>query len=169
MTRNDRPDVLVFLAVAFLAIGLPPASVQAAEPVLSENAPEDKPFHAETADDVEQMIKAMEPYVQQAKKTYPAARARFLNGLPEGEHFFVTTRLRDSEGRVEQVFIAVTAVKNGTIEGIIYSPIQVVSDYSYKQPYSFPESELVDWLITKPDGTEEGNVVGKFMDTYSSQ
>ena len=43
---------------------------------------------------------------------------------------------------------------------------QVVSGYAYKQPYSFPESELVDWLIAKPDGSEEGNVVGKFLDTY---
>ena len=65
--------------------------------------------------------------------------------------------------------LLVRVTEDGTIEGIIYSPIQVVSDYSYKQPYSFPESELVDWLITKPDGSEEGNVVGKFMDTYSSQ
>jgi hypothetical protein len=28
------------------------------------------------------------------------------------------------------------------------------------------EAELLDWLITKPDGSEEGNVVGKFLDTY---
>jgi hypothetical protein len=27
-------------------------------------------------------------------------------------------------------------------------------------------SALLDWLITRPDGTEEGNVVGKFIDTY---
>jgi hypothetical protein len=32
--------------------------------------------------------------------------------------------------------------------------------------YATAETELLDWLITKPDGTEEGNVVGKFLDTY---
>jgi hypothetical protein len=26
------------------------------------------------------------------------------------------------------------------------------------------EPVLIDWLITKPDGSEEGNVVGKFLD-----
>jgi hypothetical protein len=27
------------------------------------------------------------------------------------------------------------------------------------------EPVLIDWLITKPDGSEGGNVVGKFLDT----
>ncbi len=35
-----------------------------------------------------------------------------------------------------------------------------------QQEYSFNEDELLDWLISKPDGSEEGNVVGKFLDTY---
>ena len=33
-------------------------------------------------------------------------------------------------------------------------------------PVMFPESELVDWVITHPDGIEEGNVVGKFLDEW---
>ena len=28
------------------------------------------------------------------------------------------------------------------------------------------ESDVLDWTISKPDGTEEGNFVGKFLDTY---
>jgi hypothetical protein len=138
----------------------------AAEPVLSPDAPQDKPALAATADKVARMQEAMEPYVQEARKTYPDARARFLKGLPPGHNFFITTRLHDSEGRVEQVFVAVTSIDNGTVHGIIYSPIQTVSGFSFRQAYSFSETELVDWLIAKPDGSEEGNVVGKFMDTY---
>ena len=157
------------VAIRLLLIGLVTVlDAQAAEPVLSKDAPPDKPAHATTADEMDAIHKAMEPYIQEAKKTYPSARARFLKGLPRGEHFFVTTRLRDAEGRMEQVFIAVSAVEAGTIKGIIFSPIQGVSGYAYGQPYSFPESELVDWLIAKPDGSEEGNVVGKFLDTYGS-
>jgi hypothetical protein len=34
------------------------------------------------------------------------------------------------------------------------------------QPFTFPAGELVDWMIARPDGSEEGNEVGKFMDTY---
>ena len=29
------------------------------------------------------------------------------------------------------------------------------------------ESDLLDWVIRKPYGSEEGNVVGKFLDTYN--
>ena len=152
---------LVALSSAILS-----CQVWAAEPVLSQDAPPDKPALAATADEVDRMHKAMEPYVQEARKTYPDAKARFLKGLPAGESFFITTRLHDEEGRTEQVFIAVTSIENGTVRGIIYSPIQAVAGFSSRQSYTFPETELVDWLITKPDGSEEGNVVGKFMDTY---
>jgi hypothetical protein len=64
------------------------------------------------------------------------------------------------------VFVAVEAIENGIIRGIIYSDINTVSGFALRQRYAFKETELVDWLITKPDGSEEGNVVGKFMDTY---
>lgn len=138
----------------------------AVEPALSPDAPPDKPAVATTADEVAGMHKAMEPYVQEAKKTYPEAQARFLKGLPPGESFFLTTRLHDSEGRVEQVFIAVSSIDDGKVQEIIYSPIQTVDGFSFKQQYTFPEAELVDWLITKPDGSEEGNIVGKLLDTY---
>ena len=38
--------------------------------------------------------------------------------------------------------------------------------YHLGDDYKFPESDLRDWMIAKPDGTEEGNVVGKFLDSY---
>lgn len=28
------------------------------------------------------------------------------------------------------------------------------------------EKDVLDWTISKPDGTEEGNVIGKFLDTW---
>lgn len=34
---------------------------------------------------------------------------------------------------------------------------------------TFPETDMLDWPITRPDGTEEGNFVGKFLDTYSTK
>jgi len=41
-----------------------------------------------------------------------------------------------------------------------------VTGYKHGDTYSFPEADLLDWTISKPDGTEEGNFVGKFLDTY---
>lgn len=152
-----------------LLIGLLAFNAHAAEPVLSKDAPPDKPVQATNDDDVVRMHRAMEPYVQEAKKTYPAAKAKFLKGLPPGEHFFVTTRLRDKKGRTEQVFIGVTSIEKSVVKGIIFSEIHLVEGYAMRQPYSFPETELIDWTITKPDGSEEGNLVGKFLDTYTPQ
>jgi hypothetical protein len=42
----------------------------------------------------------------------------------------------------------------------------VVRGYHVRDPYPLPEADLLDWLITKPYGSEKGNVVGKFLETY---
>jgi hypothetical protein len=84
--------------------------------------------------------------------------------LPAGQSFFAVTRLRDAAGRSEQVFVAVSRIEGGRIYGRIWSRIQNVGGFQWGQPYDFPETELVDWLIAHPDGSEEGNFVGKFLD-----
>jgi len=152
-----------FLAFALLLAALP---AFAFAPTVSKDAPPDKSVRAESQEQLEKMHKATAPYVKQAKKTYPAAKERFLKGLPAGEAFFITTRLHDEQGHEEQVFVAVVSIEDGTVSGVISSAIYAVAGYRNGQPYTFPESELVDWLISKPDGSEEGNVVGKFLDTY---
>ena len=135
---------------------------------LAPNVPVDKPVHvgAEQKQSIEEAIK---PYVEKARKTYPDAKARYLKGLPPKNIFFITTRLHDKEGRFEQVFIAVKEIKDGVIKGVIASDVDLLTKYKQGDDYSFPESDLIDWTISKPDGTEEGNFVGKFLDNYQPQ
>ena len=111
-------------------------------------------------------VKAMEPYVAKARATYPAAKARFLKGLPPRYTFFVTTRLRDQRGVVEQVFVVVDSIVHDRIAGRIWSDIGAVQGFARGQPYTFGEADLIDWMVARPDGTEEGNIVGVFIDTY---
>ncbi|MGH8106236.1 MAG: hypothetical protein ACREO2_07945, partial [Arenimonas sp.] len=92
-------------------------------PQLSPNAPEDKPAHM-TAGQLAAFEKAIAPHVAKAKASYPAAKKKFLAGLPKRQHFFVTTRLRDERGVFEQVFIAVLSIKKGKVEGRIWSDIE---------------------------------------------
>lgn len=132
---------------------------------LAPNAPKDNPQTLKSEDE-KKFDEAIKPYVEEARKTYPAAKERFLAGLPPKHVFSVTTRLHDSEGRWEQVFIEVKEIKDGVIKGLIANDIDVVSGYQIGDSYTFPESDLIDWTVSKPDGTEEGNVVGKFLDTY---
>ena len=149
----------------YLLLALLVFSAAASEPQLSPNAPKDKSTIF-VPGDMDSLNAALAPRIAQARSTYPAAKAKFLAGLPQGQYFFVTTRLHDDTGAVEQVFIAVNSIQNGVITGRIASQIDTVFGYKYGESYAFPESELIDWLITHPDGSEEGNFVGKFLDNY---
>jgi hypothetical protein len=142
-----------------------PESEPAALAPLSPNAPADRP-HPVTGSQQQAYEQAIAPYVAKAKETWPDAKRRFLEGLPPKHVFFVTTRLYDSQGRAESVFVRVQWIKDGIISGRIATELQLVRIYKPGDPYSFREENLLDWMIARPDGTEEGNVVGKFMDTY---
>jgi len=152
---------LFFLIGAAITVGQSKDNVNVAP-----NAPQDQPKQAETLDQVAKLDLAIKPYVEKARQTYPEAKRKFLAGLPPKETLFVTTRLHDSEGRIEQVFIAVKEIKDDTIKGVIWSQINTVTGYQLGDSYSMKEKDLLDWTISKPDGTEEGNFVGKFLDSY---
>jgi hypothetical protein len=116
---------------------------------------------------VEPQVPALEPVIAEARRTYPLARGRFLAGLPEGQRFFVTTRLRDASDLFEQVFIAVERIEGGEIQGVISNEINTVKGYHRGQPYRFPEGEVIDWTIAHRDGSEEGNRLGKYLERTS--
>ncbi|MHA3775650.1 hypothetical protein ACXR0O_29400 [Verrucomicrobiota bacterium sgz303538] len=141
------------------------ASLGFAAPELAPNAPIDKPVRGTDAQ-MTAFERAIAPHVAKARSTYPEAKKRYLAGLPPKHTFFLTTRLHDKTGNFEQVFIAVDSIKDGKVTGTISSDINVVSGYKRGDRYTFPETELLDWPISKPDGTEEGNFVGNFLDTY---
>ena len=132
---------------------------------LSKNAPADRVYSIRDKDAAKKHDALIAPYVAQAKKTLPQAKKRFLSGLKPGEAFFLTTRLTDGKGRYEQVFVRITSWQGSRIAGEIASDITVVEQYHFGQPVSFDESRVLDWLITHPDGSEEGNYVGKFLDS----
>ena len=154
-------SIALMLATAGVAISQQPKQ----EIYVAPNAPKDKPVNAKQSE-AEQIEAAIKPHIEKARNTYPQAKARFLNGLPPKHTFFITTRLVDETKRFEQVFIAVKEIKDGKISGVIASEIRLVSGYKEGDTYSFPEAELIDWTITKPDGTEEGNFVGNFLDSF---
>jgi uncharacterized protein YegJ (DUF2314 family) len=118
---------------------------------------------------VQRLQEAIAPYVQKARATYPPVRDRFLAGLPDGAALFITTQLHDQAGKMEQVFVQVLSIEASQITGIIWDDIRTVSGFHKGQRYTFPETELIDWTISNADGTEEGNVVGTFLDTWQGK
>jgi uncharacterized protein YegJ (DUF2314 family) len=133
---------------------------------LAPNAPADKPVGFSNGQQRQDLLKAIAPYVEQAKKSWPQAKENYLKGLPPRHVFFVTTELVDVRGKRESVFVEVQKIEKGIITGLIANEISTVSGFKQGQAHSVPEGEIWDWTISKPDGSEEGNVVGKFLETY---
>lgn len=132
--------------------------------------PPDMPVRAAGDKQIDSLVKAEEPYIAKGRATFAAAKKRFLAGLARGEIFYVRKRLIDpGDKRNEEVFIEVSAIKDGTVAGRIASELTVVRSFRRWHPISFPESDVLDWTILHPNGREEGNYVGKFIDTYKPQ
>jgi Uncharacterized protein conserved in bacteria (DUF2314) len=112
------------------------------------------------------MEDALAPYIAKARETLPEAKKKYLAGLPKNEVFFVTIKLYDPSMKYEQVFVKVTGWKGESIQGTIASKLSLIQNHSMGEKLTCKESEVLDWTISKPDGTEEGNFVGKFLDTY---
>jgi len=128
------------------------------------NAPVDRPIKANP----EQMAaydKAIVPYVAKARATYPAAKAKFLAGLPPGYSFSVRVRLRDPNGQREDSFMTVKKINGDKITGVL-GTVDILHSYKTGQTITVKESDIDNWVIVRPDGSEEGNYVGKFLDHY---
>jgi hypothetical protein len=137
-----------------------------AQTPLAPTAPKDRAITG-TAEKTAAFERAIAPYVARAKATYPDAKKRFQTGLSPKHVFFVTTRLQGENGAFEQIFVEVRGIeKGGKVTGIIASDVMSIHGFKRGDRHAFPEKEILDWLIARPDGTEEGNEVGKFLDTY---
>ena len=131
--------------------------------VVIDKGIEDHPYQIASGDRAEYQ-RQIQPAIDEARRTYPAARSKFLAGLPEGSHFFLTVRLLDSAGDSEQLFVLVDAIRHGTVYGRIWSQVQFVHGYEQGQTIEIAEADLMDWTILDAAGAEEGNFVGKLID-----
>jgi Uncharacterized protein conserved in bacteria (DUF2314) len=137
------------------------AHSQLKDPYLDKSAPSDKVVSFSQEPVVDKDLKLA---MEQARSTYPDARRRYLAGLPPKYSFFVTVDLRDDQGLRERVFLAVDEISDGKVHGRIWNEITLVKGYTYKQSLVVPEDAVLDWLISHPDGTEEGNLIGKYLE-----
>ena len=161
---------LIRLATVVLVLASTGACAQAPveRPVyIAPNAPQDAPVMT-VGDSTIRLSSLLEPCQKKAMAQYANARQRFQQGLPARHSFFVTTRVQDAQGRVEQVFVVVDEVESGQVVGRLWSEIGTVEGYRHGQQLTVPETEIIDWMISRPDGTEEGNWAGRFMDAYQA-
>ena len=147
---------------SILAAALLGSSVHAQDgPHVAENAPIDCAF-ATTSFELIGIIEEKSP---EAMKSWPEAKARFQRGLPDQHSLFVTLILADDEQRTEYVFLAVDDISDGGVSGRLWTDVQVVQGFRFGDRFLVDEAAISDWLITKPDGSEDGNLIGKHLDT----
>jgi uncharacterized protein YegJ (DUF2314 family) len=169
MLRFIKTSAIIFAVFAFLPVFVwgqqsTPADADKRAP-LSENAPQDKPaqFDNEASKKFEE---AIAPYVAKARATLPDIKKRFAQGLNKGEILFVTTRIHDADDKYEQVFVEVKSWSDKTITGLLATEPSLIKGHKLGEKMVVEEVDVYDWTISKPDGAEEGNFVGKFLDTY---
>lgn len=126
--------------------------------------PVTKPAIADTGPrSPEELERAVQPALAQARATYPDAKRRFLAGLPQDARFYISVKLRDPAGQLEQAYVFVATYQGSTVLGRIASEVDLIAGYAVGDPYAGPESDILDWVIIHADGSEEGKVVGKFL------
>ena len=128
------------------------------------SSPPDRPVSVQTYEGLARLIAWMQPCVQEARRTFPDARKKFLDGLPNGYEFSVVARLRDAEGHIEQVFIRVNDVTGPLIHGVVTNETSTVQGFKTGAVVLVSEDEILDWIIVSPDGHETGNLIGKNLD-----
>lgn len=145
---------------------------EAATVTTSESAPLTPSLGEARVDKVlaarKQLDVAIAPYVADALKSYPQVRARFLAGLPEGQQLLVVFRLPRKSGGYEQVFLRCHHIDNGSIKGLLASEVNV-DGFEMGSPLSIQEDDILDWVIVHADGREEGNQVGRFLESWGER
>jgi hypothetical protein len=105
------------------------------------------------------------PVIAESRSTYPQAKRRYNTGLPAKNIFYVAFRVVDGFGRCGLVWVRVSRINDAKSEvsGWISAEVHALAPYSKGDPFSGLEADIIDWRISHPDGTEEGNVVGRFL------
>lgn len=79
------------------------------------------------------------------------------------KEYYVITRLYEGD-YYEQVFVYVAKLEQGAYIGTIASEPMGKVNFKRGAPITVSESDVVDWVVVKQDGTEEGNLLGKMID-----
>ena len=126
-------------------------------------APPDRVFGA-TSDGLKRLGCLIAPYVKQARESLPGVKKRYAAGLPKAYRLSVVTLFHDS-GKYEQAFVRVETWKEKKISGVIANDMELVKNHKRGDQIDLSEDDVLDWVIVSPEGKEEGNFVGKYMDS----
>ena len=134
-------------------------------------APPDKPQMLRGDKAFDAYERAIAPYVAKARASYPAAKKRFLAGLPPGYRFTVFIHMYQSADKShkeawEDLYVIVDKIEGGKIYGRVNNKPLRLTKYHLGDRVSFPESRVLNWVVLRADGSEEANDLGNFLDHW---
>ena len=141
-------------ALALLALSAP-ALAQSARPVVLTDAPATAAGRRVLAAANEELAGPM----REAQRELKPVRRRFQKGLPANEQLFVTVRLVKADTVFRRVAARVLGWDDSRVQALV--PTGYADDVL---PLSFPESAVIDWMLLRKDGREEGNYIGRYLD-----
>lgn len=103
--------------------------------------------------------------MQEALRTLPLARKKFLAGLPSGDQFLVTVRVAATDTSFRQASARVMGWRDKKVQALLLPSVANPAGPAEPTPVSFPETAVIDWTLLRAGGREEGNYVGKHLET----
>ncbi|MBF9223804.1 hypothetical protein [Hymenobacter ruricola] len=103
--------------------------------------------------------------MREALRTLPQAKKRFLAGLPTGDQFLLSVRVLATDTSFRQASARVLGWHGNTVQALLLPDAASSTAPVEPVPVSFPETAVVDWTLLRANGREEGNYVGRYIDT----
>ncbi|SFQ75779.1 hypothetical protein [Hymenobacter arizonensis] len=103
--------------------------------------------------------------IREAQRTLPQAKKRFLAGLAHGDQFLLVVRVMATDTSFRQASARVLGWHGNRVQALLLPEAAGSASSAEPVPVSFPETAVVDWTLRRASGREEGNYVGRYLDT----
>ena len=103
--------------------------------------------------------------LREALRTLPVVKKRFQAGLPEGDQLLLSVRVMATDTSFRQVSARVLGWRGTSIQALLLPSPADGAAPAEPLPVSFSEMAVVDWTLLRASGREEGNYVGRHLDT----
>jgi len=106
---------------------------------------------------------------ERARKKLFAMRARYEKGPPFGEQLSVKAPFATPDGNTEWMWVEVVRWNGNTIHGILDNDPFEIPTLKVGARVDVPADRVFDYILTKRDGTEEGNETGAIIERTEQQ
>ncbi|WP_396601423.1 DUF2314 domain-containing protein [Algibacter sp. R77976] len=105
----------------------------------------------------------LEEASERAKTKIPELKKQFLGGLPVNSHLLIKFPFESTDGQREWMWVEITKWKGDNIDGLLQNEPRLVLDLKAGQKVSKNINTMFDYILFKPDGSQEGNETGEII------